>query len=71
MAESFKQMKDAVRFVFITRIYANNLNRPFVVNYNALSQTIEVLDTKDKIIRLGNSLQGELTKLISAIDKLQ
>ena len=64
-------MKDAVRFEFVTRIYANNLNRPFVVNYNPLSQTIEVLDTKDKIIRLGNSLQGELTKLISAIDKLQ
>ncbi|KAJ3257904.1 hypothetical protein HK103_004195 [Boothiomyces macroporosus] len=64
VADSFKQMKDEVKE------FATSLNRPFAVNYNALTQSIEVLDTKDKVLRYAAAIKGDMTRLISAIDKI-
>ncbi|KAJ3276443.1 hypothetical protein HDV01_005066 [Terramyces sp. JEL0728] len=64
VADSFKQMKDEVKE------FAAHLHRPFAVNYNALTQSVEVLDTKDKVLRYAAALKGDMTRLISAIDKI-
>lgn len=40
VADSFKDAQEKVRD------FAAKMNRPFSVRYNALTQTIEVLDTK-------------------------
>ncbi|KAJ3081632.1 hypothetical protein HK102_002224 [Quaeritorhiza haematococci] len=64
VAESFKEMKEQVRD------YASSLNRPFTVRYNALTQSIEILDTKDKVMRYAQNIRGDLTRLIAAIDKI-
>ncbi|KAJ3321477.1 hypothetical protein HDV06_004146 [Boothiomyces sp. JEL0866] len=64
VADSFKQMKDEVKE------FATSLNRPFAVNYNALTQSIEVLDTKDKVLRYASAIKGDMTRLLSAIDKI-
>ncbi|KAJ2995352.1 hypothetical protein HDV02_000854 [Globomyces sp. JEL0801] len=64
VADSFKQMKDDVRE------YSLSLKRPFGVNYNALTQTIEVLDTRDKVMRFASAIRGDMTRLMNAIDKI-
>lgn len=63
VAESFKKMKDQVREYTLT------LNRPFTVSYNALTQSIEVLDSKEKLVRYASSINGDLNRLISALQK--
>jgi phenylalanine-4-hydroxylase len=50
--------------------YASKMKRPFAVKYNPLTQSIEVLDTRDKVIRFASSIQSDLQRLISAIDKV-
>ncbi|KAI9197322.1 Biopterin-dependent aromatic amino acid hydroxylase-domain-containing protein [Polychytrium aggregatum] len=64
VTESFKEMKEQVRE------YANSMERPFVVRYNALTQSIEVLDTKDKVLRFASNLRGDITRLMNAIDRI-
>lgn len=63
VANSFKEMKDQVKD------YALKLKRPFAAHYNALTQSIEVLDTHDKIIRYAGVIREDLTRLVSAIEK--
>nr|KAJ3412213.1 hypothetical protein HK105_002412 [Polyrhizophydium stewartii] len=64
VADSFKQMKDDVRE------YALGLDRPFTAHYNALTQSVELLDTKERVTRFANTIKGDLTRLISAMDKV-
>lgn len=40
--------------------YASGLDRPFTVNYNAYTQTIEVLDSRDRIVRYASGIKGDL-----------
>jgi len=61
VAESFKDMKDKVRE------YAASLNRPFSVRYNPYTQTIEVLDKKEKLLRFATSIKADMHLLIDAI----
>ncbi|TPX58199.1 prephenate dehydratase [Powellomyces hirtus] len=63
VAHSFKEMKEQVRD------YAATMQRPFAVRYNALTESVEVLDTKDKTLRYAQNIKGELMRLISAIEK--
>ena len=46
------------------------MQRPFVVRYNALTQSIEVLDSKDKVARLAQTIKGDVSRLAAAIEKL-
>lgn len=64
VAESFKNAQEKVKE------FANTLKRPFYVRYNAYTQTIEVLDTKEKLFEFASSLQGDMQTLIGAIAKL-
>jgi len=63
VAQSFKEMKEQVRD------YAYGMKRPFTVRYNGLTQSIEVLDTKEKIMRYAHSIRGELDRLITSLGK--
>jgi phenylalanine-4-hydroxylase len=52
------------------RDYVETFKRPFVPRYNPLTQTIEVLDTKDKVVRYANNIKGDVTRLTSALEKI-
>ncbi|KXS19197.1 hypothetical protein M427DRAFT_109045 [Gonapodya prolifera JEL478] len=62
VADSFKVMKEQVRS------YANRLSRPFSLRYNAYTETIEVLDEKERLIRMANNIRGDLSRLAEAIE---
>lgn len=64
VAESFRVAKEKVRD------YAKSLTRPFEVRYNSLTETIEVLDTKDKVVKYAQNIRGDLQRLINALEKL-
>ncbi|RUP46748.1 Biopterin-dependent aromatic amino acid hydroxylase-domain-containing protein [Jimgerdemannia flammicorona] len=64
IAESFKDAKDKVRD------FAASLKRPFSVRYNAYTQTIEVLDSKDKIVRYAQNIKDDMRNLVSALEKI-
>lgn len=63
VADSFKAMKEEVRH------FAAGMERSFIVHYNPLTQSVEVLDSRDKLTRFASMIQGDLTRLSSAIDK--
>ncbi|KAJ3147529.1 hypothetical protein HDU89_005352 [Geranomyces variabilis] len=65
VANSFKEMKEQVRDYAATHIH-----RPFAVRYNALTESVEVLDTKDKTLRYAQNLRAELGRLIGAIERM-
>ncbi|KAJ3196046.1 hypothetical protein HK101_010286 [Irineochytrium annulatum] len=64
VAESFADMKEKVKE------FAIGLKRPFIPRHNALTQSIELLDNKDKITRYANLIRGDLARLTTAIDKV-
>ncbi len=64
VAESFKRATDKVRE------YAATLTRSFSVRYNPYTETIEVLDCKEKIVRYATSIRGDMQTLVDAISKL-
>jgi phenylalanine-4-hydroxylase len=47
-----------------------HIDRPFVCRYNALTQSIELLDTKEKLVRNAKLLKNELSRITSALEKL-
>ena len=65
VAESFQEMKEQVR-----KYAETSIKRPFAARYNALTQSIDVFDTKDKILRYAVNIRGEVSRLISAIEKI-
>ncbi|KAI8854368.1 aromatic amino acid hydroxylase [Chytridium lagenaria] len=64
VAESFADMKEKVKE------FADNLDRPFAPRYNALTQSIELLDNRDKVVRYVNLIKGDLARLATAVDKI-
>ena len=65
MADSFEIMKEQV-----INYAEKHIDRPFVCRYNALTQSVELLDTKEKIARTAKLLKNELSRLSSALEKL-
>jgi phenylalanine-4-hydroxylase len=64
VAESFERAKAQMRQ------FAESLDRPFTVKYNPYTQSVEVLDTKEKIISLANAIKSDLTLLTAGIRNL-
>jgi phenylalanine-4-hydroxylase len=64
VAESFQDAKEKLIE------FSNTLDRPFSVRYNALTQSIEILDSKYKLIRLIKDLQNQLSTLNNALTKM-
>lgn len=49
------------------REFAATLKRPFSCRYNPYTQTIEILDTKEKVLRYAANIGNDMQNLISAI----
>ncbi|KAJ3130865.1 hypothetical protein HK100_007319 [Physocladia obscura] len=64
VVDSFKDMKERVK------TYFESFKRPFEVRYNPYTETIEVLDNKDKILKYANTIRGDLSRLTEALDKV-
>ncbi|KAF9418948.1 hypothetical protein BGZ94_009553 [Podila epigama] len=64
VAESFKDAQMRVRE------FANSCNRPFSVRYNAYTESIEILDSKEKVIRYAQSIKTDMLTLVDALEKL-
>jgi len=64
VAESFKDAQMRVRE------FANSCDRPFSVRYNAYTESIEILDSKDKVIRYAQSIKTDMLTLVDALQKL-
>jgi phenylalanine-4-hydroxylase len=64
VAESFKDAQQKVRD------FAKTLNRPFSVRYNPYTESIEVLDNKEKIIRYTQNIKNDMTILIDALERI-
>lgn len=46
------------------------IDRPFAVRYNPYTQSVEVMDTKEKILNLTSEVQGEMSILREAFNRL-
>lgn len=64
VAESFKDAQEKVRD------FAANMNRPFSVRYNALTQSVEVLDNKEKVVRFARSIRDDMRTLTTVLATL-
>ncbi|KAG0302284.1 hypothetical protein BGZ98_007645 [Dissophora globulifera] len=64
VAESFKDAQMRVRE------FVNSMDRPFSVRYNAYTESIEILDSKEKVIRYAQSIKADMLTLVDALDKL-
>mmetsp|Transcript_34456 Transcript_34456/g.97168 ORF Transcript_34456/g.97168 Transcript_34456/m.97168 type:complete len:461 (+) Transcript_34456:285-1667(+) len=64
VAESFEDASRALRE------YAASLKRPFSVRYNALTMTVEVLDSPEAIAKQMKRLQRDLGNLANALEKI-
>ncbi|KAJ2716185.1 hypothetical protein H4R19_000788 [Coemansia spiralis] len=52
------------------REFSATLSRPFQVRYNPFTQSIEVLDSKDKVNHLARAIGSEMQLLTNALDQL-
>ncbi|XP_069121035.1 phenylalanine-4-hydroxylase-like [Argopecten irradians] len=64
IADSFQDAKDKIR------AYADTIPRPFTVRYNPYTQTVEVIDNKNQILKLTRRIKGDLNLLEDALNKL-
>jgi len=64
VAESFKDAQMKVRD------FANTCSRPFSVRYNAYTESIEILDSKEKVLRYAQSIKSDIVNLVEAMEKL-
>lgn len=65
MAESFRDATEKIRS------YAATLKRPFGVRYNAYTETIEVLDSKESLVKYGKTLRNEISRLVEALEAIK
>jgi len=53
------------------REFARSLQRPFQLRYNPYTQSIEILDTKEKLVKLASEIQSSASLLSEAIKGIQ
>jgi phenylalanine-4-hydroxylase len=66
VADSFRAAQEQVR-----EWATKNLERPFAVRYNPYTQSIEILDTPQKIGHAVRNMKTELETIIEALSKLE
>jgi len=64
LADSFKDAKDKLKN------WACQIEKPFVVHYNAYTQSLELLDNNTSVARLVHDIRGEMQILEEAVKKL-
>lgn len=78
--KSFVSLTDQIRylvlfvmvtFLFSFREFAAKIPRPFSVRYNPYTQSVEVLDSKDQIMKLANDIRGDVSTLHDALSKYE
>lgn len=62
--ESFEDANEKLR------AFAESMPRPFVLNYNPYTETIEVVDSRDKLVKHAQRLQYDMNLLIKAMKKV-
>ncbi|XP_031555395.1 phenylalanine-4-hydroxylase-like isoform X2 [Actinia tenebrosa] len=65
VAESFKSARDKIRE------FSAQIPRPFNVRYNPYTQTVEVIDSKDQLVKLTSDIRSDVSTLLNALEKLQ
>lgn len=65
VTESFKKMKQQVRE------FSKTLSRSFGVRYNPYTESIEVLDRHQEIVRFIHDIHGDMEVLLDALDLIQ
>jgi len=65
VAESFEKAKEQMRE------FARSLKRPVQLRYNPYTLTVEMLDSKEKLIKLASAIQEDAGLLRDALDSLQ
>ncbi|KAI9027979.1 Biopterin-dependent aromatic amino acid hydroxylase-domain-containing protein [Hyaloraphidium curvatum] len=69
LAGSFAGLKDQI--LLYTSSPTNFSSRPFAVRYNALTEQIEVLDSKERLVRFARQVvRGDLGRLLGAVERL-
>jgi phenylalanine-4-hydroxylase len=53
VAETFEKAKEQMRE------FAATLKRPFQLRYNAYTQAVEILDTREKLVKLANEIKSD------------
>ncbi|XP_063624598.1 tryptophan 5-hydroxylase 1-like [Cydia splendana] len=62
--DSFEEAKEKIR------VFAEGIQRPFVVRYNPYTQSMDVLSNAQKITALVRELRGDISTVSSAIKKI-
>ncbi|KAJ2963111.1 hypothetical protein NQZ79_g1755 [Umbelopsis isabellina] len=52
------------------RAFANQMERPFTVKYDPFTQSIEVLDSKEKVVKYAQNIRDDMRNLTMALEKL-
>ncbi|KAN0006772.1 hypothetical protein ACTFIU_004963 [Dictyostelium citrinum] len=65
VAESFQKAKEQMRQ------FADSFKKPFSIRYNPYTQSIEILDNKDKLLNICNDIKNQSEMLADAILKLK
>jgi len=64
VAESFQNAQERMR------VFADTLSRPFSLRYNPYTQSIDILDTKDKLVSLASAIKGQASSLAAALNRM-
>jgi len=65
VAESFQASKEKMRH------FAETMDRPFSIRYNPFTQSVEVLDSREKLINLANTMKSQAAALACALQKMK
>lgn len=64
VAESFQNAQERMR------VFADTLSRPFSLRYNPYTQSIDILDTKDKLVSLASAIKAQASSLAAALNRM-
>jgi len=64
VAESFQNAQERMR------VFADTLSRPFSLRYNPYTQSIDILDTKDKLVSLASVIKAQASSLAAALNRM-
>jgi len=64
VADSFQNAQERMR------AFADSFSRPFSLRYNSYTQSIDILDTKDKLVNLAASIKAQASSLAAALNRM-
>lgn len=64
VAESFQSAQEKMR------VFADSFSRPFSLRYNPYTQSIDILDSKDKLVNLASAIKAQASSLAAALNRM-